>query len=134
MATLPSINKADFFVADDIREEQGTKKLTVLGLFAGGDILFPKDTTPGFVIPKLAFFVRFKDGDGKWSIEWEIRAPDNSVVGHSNATFELKKDPHKIHLLILTSTIKVPLFGIFKLVVKLGSNELEFPFSIDTQQ
>ena len=73
MATLPTIDKSDFFVADDIREEQGTKKLTVLGMFAGGNILFPKDTKADFAMPKLAFFIRLKDGDGKWSTEWEIR-------------------------------------------------------------
>lgn len=76
MTTYPSDAGMWLLLADDIREEQGNK-LSILGYYAGEDILVEQDEV---VIPSLALLLVMHGGQGYAELSFSVTSPTHEVL------------------------------------------------------
>jgi len=120
----------DVFVllADDVREES-SKKLSLIGVFAGDDVIFPANTQTPILIPQVCFFLKFSDGDGTWMMDWVVTHHNGSEMAKNNAPFQITKQAGTVHIVVLrVSPFGIPAFGKFTLNVTLDNQAYDFEF------
>lgn len=126
---VPSDAKTLFLVADDIRIETGGK-LTILGLFAAGQILLHTPILP-IALQSLAFCMMFTDGEGKFSSTAKFLDPSGKDIVPP-ITAVLVKEPTKTATQILKLVpFSIASFGEYKCIVTLDQTAFQRSFFIN---
>jgi hypothetical protein len=74
----PSDARALFLLCESVRQEQNSK-LTLLGLYTGGELLVPLDTKL-VTLQSLGILFIFYDGEGTFSPTLNLFAPSGAVI------------------------------------------------------
>jgi hypothetical protein len=120
----------NFIVADSIREEAGTGKVTIIGSISGGFILLKEKNLPT-AIP-LALLAVFRDGKGSFLAKVRIFDPKNNQMGPDGTIGTVEKEPNKTMQLILNLGIfPIIQLGTFRVQIHLDNNVYEDFFTVD---
>jgi len=127
-------NQCRFFVADDIRLEQGSKP-SLLGFFADNVVVLPLPKTQGaptrdkpIALSGLAFLISFP-GAGTYNVEMEFRAP-NAVSLIKSGEAKIASGGPVVNLVTRLQPFLVTAFGIHELIVRINKKSYTFRFEI----
>lgn len=125
---FPSDDKTIFLLCEDVREETG-KKLTVLGLMLGGEIIVPKQDHQNAALSSLAFLFALTDGEGVFKSEFSIIGPDNQplIMGNPLETEKLPDAAASLIFKLLPFKYKL---GTYRVILKLDGSAYEREFKI----
>lgn len=125
--------KCKFFLADDVRIEQGGKP-TAVGLYPEDKVvvLMPKqvaDPTPDkpIGIPSLAILAAFYGAKGTYSMNLELFGPSNRSMGSSK--IELKGEGG-IHYISRFMPMPIIGFGSYKLALTIAKKSFTYKFLV----
>ncbi len=124
----PSQERFNFILCEDIRQEVGNK-LTFLGVYTGGDILFPKGTKE-MVLPSLTLFFGFGDGEGEFGVRIKLTGPDGSIIVEKELERAIKKPREGMNLIFGFKPFHVKEFGTYAIAVYLDGEPYERTFDI----
>ena len=115
-------------LADDVREEK-SKKISLIGVFVGDDVVFPANTQTPLLLPQLCFFWRAKDGDGTWMLDWVVTHQNGSVIAKCDEPFQVTKLADKsLAGALRIAPFGLPAYGKFKLHLTLDDHPYDFEF------
>lgn len=128
--------KSNFYIADDIRLEQGGKP-SLLGFFPDNVVVVPipeKTKSPTQKEPiavfGLAFLANFPDATGSYSLGMEFLAPGDVILLKStDGRVATEKDPG-INVITRLQPFPIVAFGIHKLIVTLNKKQFRFSFEV----
>lgn len=128
---------ARILAADDVRDEIGGKH-TLVGVFAGDDIIYP--TAPASapagarpMLPSLALYCLFAGGEGDFNARFEFEAPTKGKI-HSSAPLPVKKLPGSNLILIFKmANVGLPEDGLYTARVFLDDHEYGLSIRIAEQ-
>ena len=130
MNTYP--NNIDFIMADDVIEEKNTNKLTIIGYYAGDNILFEKGEKPGKALGQLSILAKFKDGSGDYNTCFKLLSPSDKELFNKEEK-KTKKENESIVMGLKISPFKIDEFGEFKYILKLDNEEYIYRFTISAK-
>ncbi len=128
MPTPPTDGSVLFLIAEQVRPETGGK-LSIIGFYAGGDILVPENTTQT-VLSSLAFIFIFKDGEGQFKTRLTIMSPS----GKQLADIELRETTFvgKSHSIVTQLAPFVTTeYGRYEVLLKLNEHVYARSFSLN---
>jgi hypothetical protein len=126
---------AVFFVADDVRLEQGGKP-TLLGFFPDGIVqlrlpkgIKPPTTKTPIALQSLAILGCFSNAKRKNKIEIELHAPDGSIL-YELRDGQAQSEGDSLNVVARFAAMPVVGWGIYKVVVRLNNKPYDFSFEI----
>jgi hypothetical protein len=127
--TYPSEDEITFLLCESIRQE-ANNKLTLIGLFTGGDVLVPVNATL-ITLPTFGLLFIFKDGEGTFSIHASIFSPTNKLLLARAKLEDSKKDKDGPMVIALMMTPFVTdEIGQFRVEIELDSEKYERTFEV----
>jgi hypothetical protein len=131
MATAKAFpTSARFLLADDIREEKDSNKITLIGTYVGDNIGI-KDL-PGGHLPMLALLGLFSGGEGSFNLEVKVFGPNGAELGES-----VKYQPITMHaglnqaVVLKLPGFHVPEFGEYRVSFSFDQTEsFEYRFTV----
>jgi hypothetical protein len=129
--TLPS-DIYTFLVADSVREEAGSNKVTVIGGMTGGNILL-KDAKFPAGIP-LAILISFRDGEGTFVAKFRVFDPKGRVMGQEFDMGTVTKEAKKTMQILVNFGVvfPIPMVGNYRVEVQLDDRIYHDSFSVET--
>ncbi len=132
MPTYPSDDKIHFLVCEDARPEPGNKH-TLLGVFGGNDITINDAPVENGALPSIAFFFKFNDGEGTFSMRANILTPDGKdlLSGKSGDTEKPAiKNPGEA-LIVVLKVVPFPVqVGSYTVRISLDGHAYERNFGV----
>jgi hypothetical protein len=116
------------FIAEAVRQE-ANGKLTAIGMYAGGGILFTPPTPLPAAIP-LAIAFLFREGEGTFSGRFKIIAPSQTVLIEQDMGQVTKKPDEPMILLLQFANFIVPEVGDYGFEVALDDQRYHLVVSI----
>lgn len=119
---LPEDADLTFLLSEDAREEVN-KKISILGLFAGAEmIVYAREGAP-MLIPSLSFFFSFTRGEGSFGAHVTVTDP-NAVTFIDHDVGQVQKPPGAaaMNVMVRVSPFK-PVVGTNRVVLRLSSGE-----------
>ena len=118
-----------FLLADAIRQELGGK-LTIIGAYSGGGIVFAKNQTFPAAMP-LSILVIFKDGEGTFQGKLRVLDPLNKPAIPEFPLGQVSKVANQVMQLALNfPAFQFPSAGTFKVQIELDGHVYDESFSI----
>ena len=118
MPTVYPPKISTFLIADAIRREVHGK-ITIIGAFAGGQILLAPGSTFPAALP-LAFFTAFTEGEGNFKARLRIFDPNNNRLGNEVEIGSVTKLPDQpMQLMVNFNVLPFPMSGTYKIEVSL---------------
>lgn len=100
---MPTDEQVVFLLCEHIRQEQGNK-LTLIGLYSGGNIIFPH--ADGMNLPSVSMLFIFSDGVGSFKGRFALIDPDgNAMLDHDWGEMS-KTLEHKMNMIVQVSPFK----------------------------
>lgn len=127
MNKLPTKEKLNFVLCEDIRQEVGNK-LTFLGVYAGGDIIFKPGAA--HVLSSLAFFFGFRDGSGEFLGRFRVVAPDNATMIESDTGKLVKAPDHGMNFFAAVRGFEFRVLGTYRAILSLDGTDYDVPFDV----
>lgn len=125
-----------FLLADSIREELGGK-LTVIGLYTGGEVILqgamPEDVPDGFegiALPGLSILAVFEDGEGEFQVQFQVYDPSKRPLGKSAPTTVVKAKNATQNLIFPIMPFPVPRLGRYRFELRLDNRKYEYSFTV----
>lgn len=125
-----------FLLADSVREELGGK-LTVIGLYTGGEVILqgamPADVPEGFegiALPGLTILAVFEDGEGEFQVQFQVYDPSNRPLGKSMPTAVVKTKNATQNLIFPITPFPVPRLGRYCFELRLDKRKYEYSFTV----
>jgi hypothetical protein len=125
-----------FLLADSVREELGGK-LTVIGLYTGGEVILqgamPADVPKGYermALPGLTILAVCEDGEGQFQLEFELYDPSDRPLGKSAPTQVVKAKNAPQNLIFPLVPFLVPRFGRYRFELRLNNRKYEYSFTV----
>ncbi len=125
-----------FLLADSVREELGGK-LTVIGLYTGGEVILqgvmPVDVPEGYggmALPGLTILAVFEDGEGEFQLQFQVYDPSNRPLGKSAPTPVVKAKNATQNLIFPLAPFPVPRLGRYRFELRLDSRKYEYSFTV----
>jgi hypothetical protein len=118
-----------FLIADAVRQE-ASKKATIIGAFAGGQIFVSPGSTFPVAFP-MAIYAVFSEGEGTFKGGLNILDPNNNPLGPDIAVGEVTKTAEQPLQMILNFTLfPFPKAGVYTTKISLDDHVYLEKFSI----
>ncbi len=115
-------------LAEEIRQEKNNK-LSLLGIFAGDDILLNDE--PGKALPALVVYAVFRGGKGKSSVKTNIFSPNKEKEIFSRTSEVIMKENQNMIVAFKLTPFEVPAFGKYSIEwIFDNSKKYSFEFEI----
>lgn len=125
-----------FLLADSVREELGGK-LTVIGLYTGGEVILqnamPAEVPEGFqgiALPGLTILAVFEDGQGEFEVQFQIYDPTNRPLGKSAPTTVVKAKNTTQNLIFPIMPFPVTGLGRYRFELRLDNRKYGYSFTV----
>ena len=125
MTTYPNDSDVWLLLADDVRQEMGNK-VSILGYFAGDDILIEGSTT---ILGSLAILFVIKNADGEMQFSAKITPPSGADIATIPPTL-IKLEPHKPFVQIIKFLGYPVTLGTYKVDVSFDNNTYRRSFVV----
>lgn len=119
---------AVFLVCDDVRHE-GSGKVSLLGLFGGGDVQISGPYTEGEVIESLAIYCIFNNGEGEFQVRTKLTDPAGKETLGPLEKARIDRG-NKFGLTVRIRPFAVTSLGIYTLTVFIDDSEYTFEFPV----
>ena len=133
--TAPVPSKCNFFVADDIRLEQGGKP-TLLGFYPDGklELQLPKGmaaptTERPIGLATLAILANFVGASGEYTLDLELFGANNQSLMKGKEA-KLVGDARNINFVARFAPFAINGFGTYRLVLRVDKTEFKFSFDV----
>lgn len=126
----PQAEDLNFVLCDEIRQEIGNK-ISLMGVYSGGDLIVPKKDDKKHVVASLSFFFGFTNGEGIFEGKFVIKDPTGKVI-LTNPIKELKKEKDKG--MNFVAAVKPFHLTIGKYTVSLWLDDHEFINTFDVKE
>ena len=130
------LQRCSFFLADDIRIEQGGKT-SLLGFYPDNVIVAQiaaeaKDPTKKkpFGLAGIAILANFIDAFGSYSLDMELIGPGNETLGKSTGATLVAEKRGSVSFIPRFTPMQIVGFGDYKLVLTLNGKVFTFTFTV----
>lgn len=126
-----------FLLADHVRQEEGGK-LSLLGFYSGDAVLLkgllPEEIPEGMegiALPGLTIVAVVRDGQGVFNSAIHLYGPNGKELGEGVKGQKLdKRKDGTASLLVPIQPFPIPGFGIYRVLLELGTREYEYQFRV----
>jgi len=122
-------NEVCFLLANDSIQEADTNKITLVGFYAGDDIVI-KDESPGKLLGQIVIIAKLRGGSGQYKGKLKLIGPEGELIFEDNNKSLNKKEGENLIIGIKISPFPVKEFGHYKYTVLLDDKEYCYDFEI----
>jgi hypothetical protein len=121
-----------FVLCEDVRQEENGK-VTLVGVFAGDDVVLPANSTPGGALPSLAIFTIFGDGKGEFPLNATLQGPSGELSTHQYRanTLTVLEGVNSV-VVYKWVPFRISEFGTYIFTIELGEGKYPYRFNVIT--